>query len=75
VHPHVRYPQLQRIALRIDTRQVRSAGRSTSGVKLLDLDPDDKVAAAMAISPKTPKPNPKTARCCNNYPTALRLTS
>jgi DNA gyrase subunit A len=39
----------------IDTKQVRSAGRSTSGVKLLDLDPVDKVAAAMPIPPEDPK--------------------
>ena len=31
--------------IRIDTKSVRAAGRSTSGVKLLDLDTDDKVAA------------------------------
>ena len=41
--------------IRIDTKQVRSAGRSTSGVKLLDLDQDDKVAAAMPIPPEDPK--------------------
>ena len=43
--------------IRIDTKGVRAAGRSTSGVKLLDLDPDDKVAAAMTIPPEDPKPN------------------
>ena len=42
--------------IRIDTKSVRSAGRSTSGVKLLDLDTDDKVAAAMVIPPEDPKP-------------------
>ena len=42
--------------IRIDTKQVRAAGRSTSGVKLLDLDNDDKVAAAMTIPPEDPKP-------------------
>jgi DNA gyrase subunit A len=40
--------------IRIDTGQVRSVGRSTSGVKLLDLDQDDKVAAAMTIPPEDP---------------------
>jgi DNA gyrase subunit A len=45
--------------IRIDTKQVRSAGRSTSGVKLLDLDPDDKVAAAMTIPPEDPKIQPE----------------
>jgi len=42
--------------IRIDTKQVRAAGRSTQGVKLLDLDQDDKVAAAMTIPPEEPKP-------------------
>ena len=41
--------------IRIDTKGVRAAGRSTSGVKLLDLDKDDKVAAAMTIPPEDPK--------------------
>ncbi len=41
--------------IRIDTKQVRAAGRGTSGVKLLDLDQDDKVAAAMPIPPEDPK--------------------
>ncbi len=45
--------------IRIDTKTVRSAGRSTSGVKLLDLDPDDKVAAAMTIPPEDPKTQPE----------------
>ena len=42
--------------IRIDTKTVRAAGRSTSGVKLLDLDQDDKVAAAMTIPPEEAKP-------------------
>jgi DNA gyrase subunit A len=37
--------------IRIDTKTIRSAGRSTSGVKLLNLDQDDKVAAAVVIPP------------------------
>jgi DNA gyrase subunit A len=41
--------------IRIDTKSVRAAGRATSGVKLLDLDPEDKVAAAMVIPPEDPK--------------------
>jgi DNA gyrase subunit A len=41
--------------IRIDTKSVRAAGRSTGGVKLLDLDTDDKVAAAMTIPPEDPK--------------------
>jgi DNA gyrase subunit A len=37
--------------IRIDTKTIRAAGRATSGVKLLDLDNDDKVAAAVVIPP------------------------
>ncbi|MDE1154593.1 MAG: DNA gyrase subunit A [Acidobacteriaceae bacterium] len=37
--------------IRIDTKTVRAAGRATMGVKLLDLDDADKVAAAMVIPP------------------------
>jgi DNA gyrase subunit A len=35
--------------IRIDTTSIRKAGRSTQGVKLLDLESDDKVAAAVVI--------------------------
>jgi DNA gyrase subunit A len=45
--------------IRIDTKTVRSAGRSTSGVKLLNLDTDDKVAAAVVIPPEDPKSQPE----------------
>jgi DNA gyrase subunit A len=45
--------------IRIDTKTVRAAGRGTSGVKLLDLDPDDKVAAAMTIPPEEAKVQPE----------------
>jgi DNA gyrase subunit A len=41
--------------IRIDTKQVRAAGRSTQGVKLLDLDTQDKVAAAVIIPPEEAK--------------------
>jgi DNA gyrase subunit A len=43
--------------IRIDTKSVRAAGRATMGVRLLDLDADDKVAAAMVIPPEDPKTN------------------
>ena len=44
--------------IRVDTKQVRAAGRATMGVKLLDLDTDDKVASATVIPPdEGPKPN------------------
>jgi len=52
--------------IRIDTKTIRSAGRSTSDVKLINLETDDKEAATVAIPPKTPKSNPKAAHCCNN---------
>jgi DNA gyrase subunit A len=38
--------------IRIDTKTIRAAGRSTMGVKLLNLDPEDKVAAAVVIPPE-----------------------
>jgi DNA gyrase subunit A len=41
--------------IRIDTKTIRSAGRSTSGVKLLNLDDADKVAAAVVIPPEDAK--------------------
>jgi DNA gyrase subunit A len=37
--------------IRIDTNTVRSAGRNTQGVRLLNLEADDKVAAAVIIPP------------------------
>ncbi len=38
--------------IRIDTNSIRAAGRSTQGVKLLNLELDDKVAAAVIIPPE-----------------------
>jgi DNA gyrase subunit A len=38
--------------IRIDTKQVREAGRATQGVRLLNLETDDKVAAAVIIPPE-----------------------
>ena len=38
--------------IRIDTRHIREAGRSTQGVRLLGLEPGDKVAAACVILPE-----------------------
>ncbi len=45
--------------IRIDTKTIRSAGRSTSGVRLLNLDEGDKVAAAMTIPPEDVKVQPE----------------
>jgi DNA gyrase subunit A len=49
--------------IRIDTpgmiQHIRSAGRSTSGVKLLNLDTDDKVAAAVVFPPEDAKVQPE----------------
>jgi DNA gyrase subunit A len=42
--------------IRIDSSNIRQAGRSTSGVKLVTLDEGDRVAAASVI-PETEKPN------------------
>ena len=41
--------------IRIDTKTIRAAGRSTQGVKLLNLEPDDKVAAAVVLAPEENK--------------------
>ena len=41
--------------IRIDTKTIRAAGRSTQGVKLLNLEPEDKVAAAVVIAPEDVK--------------------
>ncbi len=38
--------------IRIDTKSIRAAGRATQGVRLLNLDADDKVAAAVIIPPE-----------------------
>jgi len=38
--------------IRIDTKTIRAAGRSTQGVKLLNLEQDDKVAAAVVLAPE-----------------------
>jgi DNA gyrase subunit A len=38
--------------IRIDTKTVRAAGRATQGVSLLNLEPEDKVAAAVIIPPE-----------------------
>ena len=45
--------------IRMDTKTIRAAGRSTQGVKLLSLDPEDKVAAAVVIPPEETKSQPE----------------
>ena len=45
--------------IRIDTKTIRAAGRATMGVKLLDLDDADKVAAAVTIPPEDDKTDEK----------------
>ena len=45
--------------IRIDTKSIRAAGRGTQGVKLLDLEPQDKVAAAVVIPPEDEKIQPE----------------
>ena len=53
--------------IRIDTKSIRAAGRSTMGVKLLDLDSQGKVAAAVVISPKKPRSNSKKEHYCSSH--------
>jgi DNA gyrase subunit A len=43
--------------IRIDTKQIREAGRSTQGVRLLNLESDDKVASAAVIQEKEEEEN------------------
>jgi DNA gyrase subunit A len=38
--------------IRIDTKTIREAGRSTQGVRLLNLEADDKVASAVVLQEK-----------------------
>jgi DNA gyrase subunit A len=45
--------------IRIDTKTIREAGRSTQGVKLLNLEDDDRVAAAVVIPPEEAKIEPE----------------
>ena len=45
--------------IRIDTKQIRAAGRASQGVKLLNLEDQDKVAAAMIIPPEEAKIQPE----------------
>ncbi len=45
--------------IRIDTKQIRAAGRAAQGVKLLNLEDQDKVAAAMVIPPEEAKTLPE----------------
>ncbi len=46
--------------IRIDTKTIRAAGRATQGVRLLNLDADDKVAAAVIIPPEELKDDEPT---------------
>jgi DNA gyrase subunit A len=43
--------------IRIDTKHIREAGRSTQGVRLLTLEAGDKVASAAVIQEKEEEPN------------------
>jgi DNA gyrase subunit A len=45
--------------IRIDTKTIRAAGRSTQGVRLLNLEEEDKVAAAVVIPPEEAKIEPE----------------
>ncbi|MFZ1087625.1 MAG: DNA gyrase subunit A [Terracidiphilus sp.] len=46
--------------IRIDTKTIRAAGRATQGVRLLTLEVDDKVAAAVIIPPEELKEDEPT---------------
>jgi len=46
--------------IRIDTKTIRAAGRATQGVRLLNLETDDKIAAAVIIPPEELKEDEPT---------------
>ena len=46
--------------IRIDSMTIRAAGRATQGVRLLNLEPEDKVAAAVIIPPEELKDDEPT---------------
>jgi len=46
--------------IRIDTKTIRAAGRATQGVRLLNLEADDKIAAAVIIPPEELKDDEPT---------------
>jgi DNA gyrase/topoisomerase IV subunit A len=58
--------------IRIETKSIRAAGRSTQGVKLLDLEPQDKVAAAVDIPPEEAKTQPEEGTLIPPASTLLR---
>jgi DNA gyrase subunit A len=45
--------------IRIDTNSICAVGRSIQGVKLLDLEPQDKVDAAVVIPPEEAEAQPE----------------
>ena len=47
--------------IRIDTKTIRAAGRATQGVRLLNLETDDKIAAAVIIPPEELKDDEPTS--------------
>ncbi|MGA9476091.1 MAG: DNA gyrase C-terminal beta-propeller domain-containing protein, partial [Terriglobales bacterium] len=40
--------------IRMDSSTIRESGRAAQGVRLLSLEPGDRVAAAVVIAPETP---------------------
>jgi len=48
--------------IRVDTKTIRNAGRATQGVRLLNLEDGDKVAAAVIIPPKNSTATAVTTR-------------
>ena len=40
--------------IRMDSKTIRESGRSAQGVRLLNLEPGDRVAAAVVIPPDEP---------------------
>jgi DNA gyrase subunit A len=43
--------------IRMDSSTIRESGRAAQGVRLLSLEPGDRVAAAVVIAPEAPAEN------------------
>ena len=54
--------------IRVDTKTIRAAGRATQGVRLLNLESEDKVAAAVIIPPdELAIKEDEQGSCCSNH--------
>jgi len=50
--------------IRMDSKTIRESGRNAQGVRLLNMEPGDRVAAAVVLAPEEERP--QTEVCCSN---------